>query len=100
MELIERVKEECEKHENDYLGCLLHTDDGCLCAYDMPKDWDIEAIRKALGEEQKEEIVVPEKWSKGFAEIVAKKPKEAVLLLFEQQNEIIDCLEQIKERVK
>ena len=120
MDLIERVKAECDRNLR-CKTCKLVKSNGRCSLPDTPSEWDIEAIRKALGgeidgtvvgeeksctrvdgavESVVEEIVVPKKWSKGFPEVVAEEPKEAVVLLFEQQNEIIDCLEKIKERVK
>ncbi len=98
MDLMERVKAECKRNAN-CATCKIVKGNGRCILPNLPVDWDIEAIREALGEEPKK-INVPWKWAKGFPEIVAKKPKEAVLLLFEQQDEIIDCLEQIKEKMK
>ena len=62
----------------------------------------MELLERIIGEkeEPKAGIRVPMKWSKGFPELVSKKPNEACELLFEMQNEIIECLEQIKEAVE
>lgn len=94
MDLMERVKAECEKHEDGCLGCSLHTEGGCLCMDRTPNLWDIEEIRKALGEEQKEEIVVPKKIE--MSSIAMPTPVENAIKI----NQIINCLEQIKEKMK
>lgn len=97
MELIERIKAECKSCGYNCIGCRLKDKYGrCNITRMSPDKWDIEAIRKVLGETRdKEDIVVPEKW----ADIGTGIKCTHVEGVAKKQNEIIGCLEQIKERL-
>lgn len=98
MELMERVKAFC----NEKKACSkCRLQNCCPCDVDFASDWDIESIRKLLGAETDgavesvvEEIVVPKKITTGYA--TKANPDVNARMI----NEIIDCLEQIKERMK
>ena len=98
MELMEKVKAECEKHKN--CSECPFADSYEICNLTMyPEHWDIEAIRKALGEtsdkaSDKEEIVVPKKITTGYATKANPDVNARTI------NEIIECLEKIKERME
>ena len=97
MELMERIKAECKSCGYNCIGCRLKDKYGrCNITRMSPDKWDIEAIRKVLGETRdKEDIVVPEKWDLSFLEGYDHLAKGVA----RKQNEIIDCLEQIAERI-
>mgnify|MGYP003341893305 CR=1 FL=1 len=72
----------------------------CGAEMDNEHILETEAIRKALGEtsdkaSDKEEIVVPKKWGRIIHQYGTEEGE-----IKEKQNEIIECLEQIKERLK
>lgn len=89
-DILDRIKAEC--HNSSCKKCKLLY----VCEmFESPYSWDTEAIRKALNEtvdEPKAEIVVPEKMT---CEEADSTYKFSYVI-----NEIISCLEQIKERLE
>lgn len=87
-DILDRIKAVC--HISSCRECRL-----CDVCKTPPYSWDTEAIRKALNEivdELKAEIVVPEKMT---CEEADSTYKFSYVI-----NEIISCLEQIKERLE
>ena len=93
MELMERIKAECE--ERKFCGaCKLYDLDNQGCPFaSNPCNWNIKAIRMALGEtsDKASEIVVPNDFD------MRTMPTKPVIV--SKVKEIICCLEQIAERI-
>lgn len=103
MDILDRIKEECKKHYTMCYGCAFLVDDYCVFKL-QPDEWNTEVIRKSLGEEgqigkdvcESGQINVPKKFSgcsvRSLADDSDNRCREKI-------NEIIDCLNQIKERL-
>lgn len=91
-DILDTIKAEC--HISSCRECRL-----CDVCKTPPYSWDTEAIRKALNEtvdDPKAEIVVPEKFTDAALHSIADDADNHAR---EKMNEVIECLEQIKERL-
>lgn len=102
MELMDKVVAECKRNDNCKTCRIVKGNGGCSLLWPPPDEWDIEAIRRVLEEESdKEEIVVPKKWAEEkLEEMPFGEPYDMVHDIMKKQNKIIECLEQIKERMR
>lgn len=101
MDILDRIKKECKKHNMMCYGCVFLGNDG-HCVFELqPDEWNTDAIRDALGEEgqigkevcESVQIDVPKKFPgysvRSLADNVDNCSREKI-------NEIIDCIEKMK----
>ena len=102
MDILDKIKAECQKH-TDCEDCKLFDGELCRTSY-FPSKWDTDLFRNALNEpveqntksrndDSKVEIVVPEKWEETDFHWQNGKTDG----IMRKQNKIIECLQQIKE---
>ena len=101
MDILDKIKAECDRHIHCSKRCPLYGEEGCI-VNPTSSGLDIDGIRKAIGEPvgncsttcPTTEIVVPEKWEETDFHWQNGKTDG----IMRKQHEIIECLEKIKER--